>query len=170
MNVPVDAGDLRRLVDLAARTYHPDDEEVLQRVSDARQRAQRLAGQPVTWDVYVGPDGLLAFGQGGPPRYRWDALRRALIELLPYLEDPATQAIADGVQAFARNVFDRFGLTLADEETLFVTYLAATLVVELTRNAFEKGQVGPDTLAGVGHVAQSLALSLVPYLPPEARP
>ena len=170
MKVEVDEDDLRRVVDLAARSYEPDDVEVLERLLDARARARRKAGHPVSRLVLRDGE-LLGFAPAGETRHRWDAVQAAVGPLQRMLDDdPMALSRADRVQSYVRDVFDRFGVSIRDEDVLFVVYLTATLLVELTANAQKAGQVEPKALAVVAHVVQSLALSLLPYLPPEARP
>lgn len=101
---------------------------------------------------------------------RWDLVRRAVGPLLELLEEPANLARADVVQAYARDTFDSFGLVLADPETLFVALTMAGFVVELANNAHENEGLSDLELETVARIAQSFALAVLPYLPPEARP
>lgn len=170
MIVELDEADVRRLVDLAARSYEPDEAEVLERALDARARAFRKAGHPLS--ALVLKDGhVLALAPGGYTTTKWDAVKPAVGPLLKMLADrPDALHRADTVQSYARDVFDRLGLTLRHEETLFVALVTATLMVELAANAHEREQVTDEALGTIAHVVQSFALSVLPYLPPEARP
>jgi hypothetical protein len=100
---------------------------------------------------------------------RWDLVRRAVGDLEELLEDPANLARADVVQAYARDTFDRFGLVLADPETLFAALTTAAFLVELANNAHEREGLSETELYVVARLAQSFALGVLPYLPPEAR-
>lgn len=164
MKVPVDDDDLVALLDRAALVYDPDAEEVLDRVLDAVKTARRRRDRPVL-ELELRHGEVLGFGPGDDARNRWDAVRRLVDPLKALLAGPADVARADVVQSYARDVFDGFGLTLRDEDTLYVVLVTLGLSVELASNGHGRGQVSDEVLAGIAHVAQSLAIALLPYFP-----
>lgn len=100
---------------------------------------------------------------------RWDLVRKAIGPLEELLEEPANLARADVVQAYARDTFDRMGLVLADPDVLFAAMTTAAFLVELANNAHEREGMTEAELYVVARLAQSFALAVLPYLPPEAR-
>ena len=104
------------------------------------------------------------------PRPRWDYVSRATgIIARMVRDDPAAIAKADALGAYVRDTFDALGLSLHDEETLYVAVTMAGLMVEMAENGREKGQVEPEVVEAVAKVAQSFTASILDFLPPEAR-
>ena len=167
MKVSIDDDDLVALLDRAALVYDPDAEEVLERVLDAVKRARRHRDRP-RLELELRHGEILGFGPGDDARNRWDAVRRIVEPLKALIPGPADVARADAVQSYARDVFDGFGLTLREEDTLYVVLVTLGLAVELASNAHKREQVSDEVFAGIAHVAQSLAIALLPYFPPEA--
>lgn len=104
------------------------------------------------------------------PQPRWEWVARAVGAIARTLEsDPAFLARADHLGATVRNTFDALGLSVRDEETLYVSLVVAGMLVELSSNGYRKGIIDEDTLEAIAAVAQSFTAALIPYLPKEAR-
>jgi hypothetical protein len=104
------------------------------------------------------------------PRPRWDYLRAATSTIRRTLdEDPASLAVADALGGYVRDTFDALGLSVWDEQTLYVALTTASLETEMARNGQDRGLIAAETVAAVAKIGQSLAGALLPYLPPEAK-
>ena len=104
------------------------------------------------------------------PRPRWDYVSKATGIIARMIhDDPAAVAKADALGAYVRDTFDALGLSLYDEETLYVAVTMAGLFVEMANNGREKGQVEPEVVEAIAKVAQSFTASILEFLPPEAR-
>lgn len=104
------------------------------------------------------------------PKPKWEWLARAVgIIAKTVSSDAAYIARADNLGATVRNTFDALGLSVRDDETLYVALVTAGLLVELASNGLRNGNIDRDTLEAIAGVAQSFTAALIPYLPEEAR-
>lgn len=104
------------------------------------------------------------------PRPRWEWVARAVGAIARTVDsDPSYVSRVDLLGATVRDTFDALGLSLHDEETLYVALVVAGLLVELTSNGYRRGLVDRETLGAIAAVAQSFTAALIPYLPKEAR-
>lgn len=104
------------------------------------------------------------------PRPRWEWVARAVGAIARTVDsDPSYVSKVDLLGATVRDTFDALGLSLHDEETLYVALVVSGLLVELTSNGYRRGIVDRGTLEAIAAVAQSFTAALIPYLPKEAR-
>ncbi len=109
-------------------------------------------------------------GRDGRPRPKWEWVARAVGTIAKTVaSDPAYVARVDNLGATVRDTFDALGLSLHDEETVYVAVVVAGMLVELTSNGIRNGAVDRITLEAIAAVAQSFTAALIPFMPEEAR-
>lgn len=104
------------------------------------------------------------------PRPRWDYVSKAtrIIDRI-VKEDPSYIGKADALGAYVRDTWDALGLSLYDEETLYVAVTMAGLMVEMSDNGRKNGQVDAEVVEAIAKIAQTFTAAVLPYLPPEAK-
>lgn len=170
MKVSIDEDALVGLLAIAEQVYAPSFVGDVTRARAALREARAKRDHP-RLEVDLAGGELLGVGPGpDDPSSRWDSFRKAA-RMLTDLRDQNAGNVsrADVVQSYARDVFDGFGLTLRDDDVLFAAIVTATLLVQLATNAHEREQITPEAVAAIAHVAQSFAIAVLDYLPPEAR-
>lgn len=104
------------------------------------------------------------------PGPRWDYLARAVTVIARHVdENPAAIAKTDRLAAYMRDTLDSLGLSITDEETLYVVLATSGLLVELAANGQRSGQTDRATVLAIAAIAQTMTAALLPYLPPEAK-
>lgn len=101
---------------------------------------------------------------------RWEYVARAI----PHLEEivksePFYVGRVDRIGARIRDQYDGLGLSISDEDVLYVTLVVLGMVVELAGDGVRSEMVSPVTLRNLAAVTQTYAAALIPYLPPEAK-
>lgn len=112
-------------------------------------------------------------GEAHRPRPQWANVAKATrIIGATVAADPGYQSRADDLGAYVRDTWDALGLSLYDDETLYVALTTAGLMVEMANNGHtrEPELVTPAIVEGVAQIAQSFTAAVMPYLPREARP
>lgn len=104
------------------------------------------------------------------PRPRWDYVSKATGIIARAVDaDPAAIARTDALGAYVRDTWDALGLSLFDEETLYVAVTMAGLFVEMADNGRKNEQVDGNVVEAIAKIAQTFTAAVLPYLPPEAK-
>lgn len=169
MKVTVEEEVLAGLVALAQgwAPGHPAVAGGLGALTDARRHRDHPGGRLTMSETGV----LMLEMPTDAAESRWAAVAPAIWSLTQVANaDPLTTHHADNLGAYTRDVLHNFGLSVTDEDTLFVVLVTASLLVQMAHNGYHVGDVPAEVLAGVAHIAQSLTIALIPFLPPEAKP
>lgn len=103
-------------------------------------------------------------------RPHWDYVARAVTVIDRMVRgDPAALARADAVQAYVRDTYDALGISVLDEDALYVAITTAGLLVEMAENGRKRGIVDQDTVRAIATISQTFTAALIDYLPAEAR-
>lgn len=103
-------------------------------------------------------------------RPRWDYVARAVTVIDGMVrDDPAALARADAVQAYIRDTYDALGISVLDEDVLYVAITTAGLLVEMAENGRKLGHVDRETVRAIANISQTFTAALIDYLPAEAR-
>lgn len=102
------------------------------------------------------------------PRWEWVAKAIRVIDKSVRESEPMNIARLDRLGATIRDTFDALGLSLTDEETLYVVLVTLGEMVELGSNAVQRGQLDHATLEKIAAITQAFTAALLPYMPAEA--
>lgn len=103
-------------------------------------------------------------------RPRWDYVAQAVTVIDRMVRnDPAALARADAVQAYIRDTYDALGISVLDEDALYVGITTAGLLVEMAENGRKRGMVDQETVQAIATISQTFTAALIDYLPTEAR-
>lgn len=172
-----DLDQVLHLASLAVTVEHPYYETLI-RVLGARSEACHRREHPESYLVVDAETGTMRSAEADPddrPTSRWDAVRPAVTLIAALVStEPGTVGTADALGAYVRDTFDALGVSVYDEDALYVALVVSGLMVEMAHNGLRTedrpdGPTSPETVGAVAHIAQSLAAALIPYMPPEAR-
>lgn len=100
----------------------------------------------------------------------WPAVARIVPSLEAALAaDDRLVAEVDQARAYLRDTLDGLGISVRDEPSVYVVLATAGVFVEMAKNAVRNGLYGPEYVHGIAELARTISLSLLEYLPPEAR-
>lgn len=102
------------------------------------------------------------------PRWEWVAKAISVIDKSVRESEPMNVARLDRLGATIRDTFDALGLSLGNEETLYVVLVTLGEMVELGSNAVQRGQLDRETLEKIAAITQAFTAALLPYMPAEA--
>lgn len=104
------------------------------------------------------------------PRPQWANVAKATRVIDDIVSnDPALRARADALGAYVRDTWDALGLSLYDEDTLYVAMTMAGMFVQMADNGRASGLTDERIVEAIAKISQCFAASVLDYLPPEVR-
>jgi hypothetical protein len=102
----------------------------------------------------------------------WKNLAPALSQIASEVKETGVggRALVDQLTAYVRNTLDELGVSVTDENAVYVAITVAAFMVQMTRNAQRNGQAEPSTVYAVARIAQAFVAALIDYVPAEVRP
>lgn len=116
-------------------------------------------------------DALTSRRRHAPPRPQWENVKPA-VEMISRIvkSDPMYVGRVDRLQARLRDQYDDLGVSITDEDSLYVVLVTVGMIVEIASSGIRAGTLVAEDVGRIAAVAQTMTAALIDYLPADAKP